>query len=100
MEQQTAQLGDAVIYTDPVGRDHHAVITNGFGVDGRIGSGAAINVAFVSSDSARTDAYGRQLERESSVQHQSVTPAHGRFWRFAGEAKKQESASSLAHASV
>jgi hypothetical protein len=96
--EQTAQIGDPVIYTDPVGRDHAAVITNGFGADGRISSGAAINVAYVSGDTSRTDSYGRQIERSTSTQHQSRTPAHGNFWRFADEAKKTESAPSMAHA--
>jgi hypothetical protein len=57
-----------------------------------------INVAYVSGDEARTDTYGRQLERSTSVLHQGASPAHGYFWRFADEAKKTTSEPSAAHA--
>jgi hypothetical protein len=93
-------IGDQVIYTDPRGQDHDALITNAFSTGNVITPSNSINVAYVSDDSSRTDQYGRQLERETSVQHQSVQTAHGRFWRFAGEEKKQDSAPSMAHAAA
>lgn len=43
-----------------------------------------INVVWVSGDDAKRDGYGRQIERESSVQHYSQGPSGmptpGRFW--------------------
>ena len=39
-----------------------------------------INVVYVSTDESQKDPYGRQVARASSVQHQSATTAHGRFW--------------------
>lgn len=97
MDEQLT-IGGPCIYTDPKGRDHAAVVTNGFGADGKISKSAAINVAYVSDDTSRTDTFGRQLERETSVQHQSIQTAAGRFWRYAGEARKTDGAPSIAHA--
>lgn len=90
-DETTVAIGDPVLFTDPKGRDHHAVCTNSFGP-------ICINVAFVSDDQARTDTYGRQIERATSVIHQSTAPAHGYFWRRADEAKKTTSEPSAAHA--
>lgn len=42
-----------------------------------------INVVYVSNDPTKRDPYGRQLERMSSLQHQSATtnmPRPGRYW--------------------
>lgn len=42
-----------------------------------------INVVYVSSDPSKRDPYGQQLERMSSLQHQSATtnmPKPGRYW--------------------
>jgi hypothetical protein len=42
-----------------------------------------INVAYVSSDPSKRDPYGSQIERMSSLQHQSATtnmPRPGRYW--------------------
>lgn len=42
-----------------------------------------INVVYVSGDPAKRDPYGQQLERMSSLQHQSATtnmPKPGRYW--------------------
>lgn len=90
-EQQNVAIGDAVIFTDPKGSDHHAVCTNSFGP-------ICINVAFVSGDESRTDTFGRQIERSTSVLHQNTAPAHGNFWRRADEAKKETFEPSAAHA--
>lgn len=42
-----------------------------------------INVVYVSSDPAKRDPYGSQIERMSSLQHQSATTnmrTPGRYW--------------------
>lgn len=76
------QIGQAVIFTDPVGQDHLALVTNDFG--------GSINVAYVSGDTARTDTFGRQLERATSVPHQSTQTAPGDFWRGVTETKRPD----------
>lgn len=96
---ETTQIGGRCIYTDTHGVDHDALVTNGFGANG-IGKSAAINVAYVSDDQTRLDSYGRQLEREASVQHQHLVSTHGRFWRFVGEEKRKDNAPSMAHAAA
>lgn len=37
-------------------------------------------VTFI-GDESRTDPYGRQVERETSIVHESAQPADGMFWR-------------------
>jgi hypothetical protein len=92
-EGKEVAIGDAVIFTDAKGHDRPAVCTNSFGPK-------CINVAFVSDDTARTDSYGRQLERATSVPHQGSAFAHGYFWRQQYEAKKETAEPSAAHAGV
>ena len=46
--------------------------------------GPMINVVIASPDPERTDAYGRQIERPSSVPHRSAA-VHGRYWRWPDE---------------
>ncbi len=43
------------------------------------------NLVFVSSEVDKTDPYGRQIERATSVVHRSKQPAHGRFWMWPDE---------------
>lgn len=72
-------LGGTVVYCDPVGHDHGALIT-------AVWSDTCINVVFVSGDPNKGDTYGRQIERETSVTHASCPgQAHGRYWRFEDE---------------
>lgn len=78
---EKAKLGQSVIYVDPVGNDHPALVT-------AVWSETCVNLVFVSGDPAREDTYGRQIERETSVTHASVQgQAHGRYWRYEGEPK-------------
>lgn len=42
--------------------------------------GPTINAVFVSPDTSKTDSYGRQVERYTSLQHQNATSANGRYW--------------------
>ena len=72
-------LGQKVVYCDPKGRDHDALVT-------AVWSETCINVVFVSSDESKSDTYGRQIERETSVTHATVQgQAHGRYWRLDDE---------------
>lgn len=40
----------------------------------------SINVVFVVSDEAKTDSYGRQIDRATSVPHRQLQSAHGYYW--------------------
>lgn len=71
------QIGDAVVFVDSHAREHDALVTNVFGITGY----PAVNVVFVSEDTSRTDSCGRQIERQTSVVHQTSQPAHGMYWR-------------------
>jgi hypothetical protein len=85
---RSAEIGSRVIFTDSVGQDHEALVTNNFGT--------AINVVYVSGDAARTDSYGRQVERATSIQHVSVQTAPGYYWRHVDEERKQDAAPNAA----
>lgn len=43
------------------------------------------NLVWISGDEKRTDSYGRQLIRESSVVHKGSQPAHGNYWVWPDE---------------
>lgn len=76
-------VGDHVIYCDSRSVDHNAVVTAAW-------SATCINVVFASSDEAKTDSYGRQIERETSLLHAATTgQAHGRYWRFPEDPRNQ-----------
>jgi len=70
------QIGDAVTYVDPVGRSRPALLTAVHGAD----ETPSVNLVFVSDDETKGDPYGRQIERETSVVHQSHQGAHGNYW--------------------
>lgn len=70
------RIGQTVVYVDPHGEEHDALVVNTFGP-----GASAINVAFVSGDDHRQDGFGRQIERQSSVVHQSMQSAHGNYWK-------------------
>ena len=76
-----ATLGGLVIFTDPRGVDHDALVTAVWG-------DACINVVFVSSDDSKTDSYGRQIERETSISHTASSGATwGNCYRLPGQPK-------------
>jgi len=81
MSDRIPQLGESVIYCDPSGVDHDALFTAVWGDT----PDACCNVVFVSHDDSKTDSYGRQIERETSVEHVSKSTVHGRYWRYADE---------------
>ncbi len=81
------KIGEPVIYHDPYGRPHDALITD-------VHSGPAwsfdhspcVNLLWVSGDENKRDGYGRQTERQSSVTHGKMPGhAHGNYYRFADE---------------
>ena len=77
-DPNTVKIGDNVVYHDPGGRPHNAVVN-------AVWSPPMVNLVFVSSDDSRTDAYGRQIERATSCYHKSQTKVHGSYWRYPEE---------------
>lgn len=74
-------VGEVVQFVDPVGHGRPALVTAVWGP-------TCVNVVMVATDAAHTDGYGRQIVRSTSVSHQSVTPAHGNYWRHLDETAK------------
>jgi hypothetical protein len=88
-----------VIYVDPQGTRHEALVTawwNGLGAD-YAGSDVfgsprtapdyapGCNLLFMSKDQDKKDNYGRQLERATSVPHKSAQVAAANFWCWPDE---------------
>lgn len=72
------EVGEVITYVDEVGVSHDALVTIYFG---GVHPNGALNCVYVSSDTNKSDPYGRQLERASSVSRQNEhTTAHGRYW--------------------
>ena len=77
-------VGDHVLYVDERGRERDALVTAVHtGMSGE-GEPPGLNVVTVTLEEGRTDPYGQQIERLSSVVHEDAQPAHGNFWREAG----------------
>ncbi|HLL69001.1 MAG TPA: hypothetical protein VK453_25300 [Micromonosporaceae bacterium] len=83
-QPQPVAPGDPVLVVDEHYQQHVGLVTvvHGPFTDG--GYTPCINVVYVSSDAAKRDPYGQQLERMSSLQHfasgPSGMPKPGRFW--------------------
>lgn len=86
-------VGDAVRVVDEHYVEHVGLVTAVHGKFGQTYDTAdggtrthvpCINVVCISADSAKTDPYGRQVERMSSLQHLSQGPDQmpnpGRYW--------------------
>lgn len=81
-ETRKPKIGEPVVYIDPVGQAHPALVTAVWGEKG-------INCVYVSRDESMTDSYGRQIARNTSTLHQSLQPAHGNYWRYPEDAPKE-----------
>lgn len=94
MERQY-NVGRHVKYVDEYGKAHDAIVTiwwdNYRGQrmgDPASSSGEDIpgcNLVFVTSDQMKTDQYGSQIERPTSVVHRKNQAAHGRYWCWPDE---------------
>lgn len=78
------QVGEAVVFIDPRGQAHAALLTAVWGKCDP-NNMPAVNLAFVSGDAARTDSYGRQIERYTSVPHRTRTEVHGLYWKLVND---------------
>jgi len=93
MKQLTEK--DAVRYWDSQGREHKALVTAIHGTYGyscgtvkredgsEFDAGhPSINVVYVTPEVGKTDSWGLQLERNSSVVHADSQGAGGNYWKF------------------
>lgn len=71
------KIGDSIIFVDENSHPHAALITI---IHGPADENPAINLVYVSGDETKSDPYGRQIERKTSVVHQSKQGANGMFW--------------------
>lgn len=78
------KVGDVVTFVDSLGRTIPALVTAWWGSPSQ--TDASINVVFVEPDSEKTDSYGRQISRATSVPHESNQAAPGNYWRQPVEA--------------
>ena len=78
--------GQEVIYCDHVSVEHDALVTACWGeTEWEDGNAPCINIVYVSKDETKTDTYGRQIERDTSVPHRSGQSAPGNWWKLKGE---------------
>lgn len=83
--EKQLSVGSHVVYTDQFSVRHDAVVTAVWGEISAYKPNTPMpgcNLVFVSGDETKTDPYGRQIERETSVVHVSNQPAKGRFWSW------------------
>jgi hypothetical protein len=79
------KIGDAVEYVDEIAQSHKALITAVHGSTVQTDNGPrhpAVNLIYVTDDTAKTDPYGRQVERQTSAVHEASQSAAGRYWKF------------------
>jgi len=78
------EVGASVVYVDPFGVPCPALVTIWWqGIEAyksEISNEPGCNVVFVSNDEQKTDTYGSQLERATSIVHKTKQPAHGSYW--------------------
>lgn len=78
------KVGDTVIYCDPTGVDHTALVT-------AVWPGATdlswplVNLVYVSGLNTEQDSYGRQIKRQTSLGHKTQNAVHGQYWRLINE---------------
>lgn len=75
---RSPSVGEFVTYYDEFGVPHNALVTANWG--GVENPNTSINVVYVSGDDSKTDSYGRQMERASSVVPGHLQSAHGRYY--------------------
>ena len=107
MERRRPRVGDVVVYHDPKGTPHNALVKCVFDTqkivkddDGNFVEGEdgvylmedyapsdmtdlpLVNLVHVSSDKNRQDEQGRQTELVTSLAHKVSQGVHGFYWRF------------------
>jgi hypothetical protein len=75
---RVARVGEHVIWHDPQGGAHDALVT-------AVWTPTCINVVVIDPNEGSNDSYGRQIERKTSQSHKNQQKVHGFYWRFADE---------------
>lgn len=75
------KIGSHVIVCDSTAKQHDALVTANWGYGKN--DTPAINVVYVTDDESKTDSYGHQIERMTSVTHKSNQSAPGYWWDYA-----------------
>lgn len=79
MEAKKEQrVGDLVVFVDPTGQQHNALVTAWWSAD-------CCNVVYVAGDERKKDDCGRQIERSTSVPRKSPNWPHGYYFMEPGE---------------
>ena len=83
-------VGNVVIFCDPHGKDHNAIVTAVWCTEfakntTEANNPVGLNLVMASDDASAQDQYGRQVHRETSISHASTQRAHGFYWRFPDE---------------
>lgn len=80
------KIGSQIVFIDALRKEHNALITQVWGTaDVANNYYPACNVVWVSGDDAKTDPYGRQLERATSIVHISMNSAGAMCWKWPDE---------------
>ncbi len=92
---RSVKIGSSVVFVDQKGVRINALVIANWGQhakgidqessweEGELGP--TINVCFVDQNPERTDSYGRQFKRETSVTHKSGSTAPGFWWALKEE---------------
>jgi hypothetical protein len=87
----------SVVYVDPHGVEHTALVTIWWTGNREVSAYRSengepgCNLLWVSDDDTKTDPYGRQIERATSVVHKTKQAAHGNYWCWPDECLPDES---------
>lgn len=76
--EKDLKIGDSIVFLDEHRVEHPALVTNVWQSSGGL---PGCNLVFVVDDETKTDPYGRQIERRTSIVHESVQPARASCWR-------------------
>ena len=85
------RVGQPVIFVDAFGKKHDALITTWWNGQQTIESylsqygDPGCNLLYVESDELKTDSYGRQIVRQTSVIHKSKQAANGNYYCWPDE---------------
>jgi hypothetical protein len=81
--EKIPEIGDVVTYIDSKRVNHNALVTAVWGEEtyGELAKVyPSLNLVYVSKDKAKTDPFGRQIDRATSIVHRSVQPAGANCW--------------------
>lgn len=82
MPERIPKVGDVVIFCDSSSVDHNALVT-------AVWTPQCVNIVYINGDENSKDQYGRQISRSTSTIRMSDNTAHGFYFRFPDEQKKE-----------